>query len=330
MTRFTIRFAIPLLAALLPLSATLVPLTAWGQAATYPSRPVRIMLAFAPGGATDTSARILASYLERTTGQPHIVENRPGAFAQLATDAVTKSPADGYTLYLSAAAIATEPVINKQWTARLDRDLTIISMFVRFSVAIVVNSALPINNLRELLAWSKANPGKLTQAIAVTPSTDMKEIEAHMGLVPLDVPYKGGPATLQAVMTGDAHYALGFALDILPLIQSGKIRPIAYMEKERHPQLPTVLTVAESGVGLDSFDAVYWYALVGPGGLPADITAKLHAAVQGAHRDRETAERLEKLGMRPYIMTTAESRARVLEEAKVAERRFAAGILKAR
>jgi tripartite-type tricarboxylate transporter receptor subunit TctC len=326
MTRF-VRFIPALLA---PLAAILMPLTAWGQAASYPNRPVRIMLAFAPGGATDTSARILASYLEKSTGQPHVVENRPGAFAQLATDAVTKSAPDGYTLYLSASAIATEPVINKQWTARLDRDLAMISMFVRFSVAIVVNAALPINNMREMLAWSKANPGKLTQAIAVTPSSDMKEIEAHMGLVPLDVPYKGGPATLQAVMTGDATYALGFALDILPLMQSGKIRAIAYMEKERHPQMPNVPTVAESGVGLDNFDAVYWYALVGPGGMPADITAKLHASVQGAFRDRETMERLEKLGMRPYIMSTAESRQRVLDEMKVAERRFAAGILKAR
>jgi tripartite-type tricarboxylate transporter receptor subunit TctC len=324
MNRRIIRFAAVLLTAI-----SVAP-TAWGQAAGYPNRPVRILVAFAPGGATDTSTRILATHLEKLTGQAHVVENRPGANAQLATDAIAKSPADGYTLFLSASAIATEPVINKQWTARIDRDITVISMFVRFSVAIVVNSALPINNLRDMLAWQKANPGKLTQSIAVTPSSDMKEIEAQMGLTPLDVPYKGGPASLQAVLAGDAHYTLGFALDILPLIQSGKLRAIAYMEKERHPQLPSVPTVAESGVGLDNFDAVYWYALVGPGGLPADITAKLHASVQAAFKSPETMDRLEKLGMRPYIMTTAEARARVLEETKVAERRFAAGILKPR
>jgi tripartite-type tricarboxylate transporter receptor subunit TctC len=313
------------------LLAALLPFAVFAQgAAGYPSRPVRIVLSFAPGGATDTTARILGQYLEKSTGQPHVIENRPGAFAQLATDAVTKSAPDGYTLYLSASAIATEPVINKQWTARVDKDLTVISMFVRFSVAIVVNTALPVNSLRELQVWSKANPGKLTQAIAVTPSSDMKEIEAQMGLAPLDVPYKGGPATLQALVAGDATYSLGFALDILPLIQAGKIRPIAYMEKERHPQMPSVPTVAESGVGLDNFDAVYWYALVGPGGMPADLVAKLHASVQGAFKDREAMERLEKIGMRPYIMTTAESRQRVLDEMKVAERRFAAGILKPR
>jgi tripartite-type tricarboxylate transporter receptor subunit TctC len=326
-----LRRCIPaLLATLLPLAATLMPLAARGQAASYPNKTVRIVVPFAPGGATDVTARLLAANLEKQTGQQHLIENRPGAATLVGADAVAKSAPDGYTLLYNANSVATEQVINQAWNLRFDRDLNIISMFTRFGIALVVNSSLPINNLRDLAAWSKANPGKLTQSLAVAASADVDEIKAHMGITSLDVPYKGAQAMLQAVMTGEAQFSTAFPLDAVPLIQGGKVRAIVYMEKERHPLLANVPTVAESGVGLDDFDSKYWFALWSPVGVPPDIMAKVHAATQAALKAPDVAERLGKLGVSPYFSSIAEARAKVLSEIKLAETRLAKGILKLR
>jgi tripartite-type tricarboxylate transporter receptor subunit TctC len=316
-----------------PLLAALLPLSALGQtagSANYPSKTVRLVVPFAPGGATDITARLLAAQLENQNGQPHLVENRPGAATLVGADAVAKSAPDGYTLLYNANSIATEQVINSQWNLRFERDLNIVSMFTRFGIALVVNPSLPINNLKDLAAWSKANPGKLTQSLAVAASADVDELKAHMGITSLDVPYKGAQAMLQAVMAGEAQFSTAFPLDAVPLVQAGKVRAIVYLEKQRHPLLPNVPTVAESGVGLDNFDSVYWFGLFVPTGLPAEIAQKVNASTQTALRAPDVAERLQKLGVQPYFATVAEARQKVLDEIRTSEGRLARGLLKPR
>jgi tripartite-type tricarboxylate transporter receptor subunit TctC len=330
MKRLRSRFIPALLAVLLPLAALLMPQTARGQAAGYPSKTVRLVVPFAPGGATDITARLLAGNLEKQFGQSFVIENRPGAATFVGADAVAKSPADGYTLLYNANSLAVEQVVNKNWTLRFDRDLSIVSMFTRFGIALVVNPSLPINNLRDLQTWAKANPGKLTQSLAVAASADVDEIKAHLGITSLDVPYKGAQAMLQAVVAGEAQFSTAFPLDAVPLMQAGRVRAIVYMEKTRHPLLPNVPTVAESGVGLDNFDSVYWFAVFAPTGLPGDITARLHTATQVALKAPDVAERLQKLGTQPYFASTAEARAKVLEDLKINESRLARGLLQPR
>ncbi len=307
---------------------TLLPLAGAAQAqnADYPNRIVRVVVPFAPGGSTDNAGRMVALSFEKQFKQTFVVENKPGAFTQIGTDAVVKAAPNGYTLLLAASNLPTEQVINKDWPFKAERDLTTIGLISGAGLALAVNPASPIKNLRDLIDFSKANPGKLNQAMAASPALDIEDLKARLGLNLTAVIYKGGPLAVQAVVSGEGDITSGSPQDIVSLVRAGRLRALVYSEKERHPLLPDVPTVNEAGVGISDFDGVLWFGLFGPAGLPADIVTKLHGGVQTMLKDPEMVERIRSLGMRPFPLTLAEARARVAAETARTEALMARGV----
>jgi len=300
------------------------------QSGAYPNRAARLLVPFAPGGATDIAARLLGSSLEKQFGQPFLIENRPGAFTFIASDAVAKAAPDGYSLLFQANSLPVEAVLNKAFTVSPERDFTTVSMFSRLGISLMVNASLPVHNLRDLVAYAKANPGKINHGLAGAEPADVAEIKHKLGLNFVLVPYKGGPATLQALAANEVQFSTGAPHDAAPLHASGKARAIVYLEKTRHPLLPNVPTVAESGIGLDNFDSNIFFGLFAPAATPGDIVEKLNAATQRSLREPELVERLAKLGQMPYLTSVAEAKARVDLETRATRERLAAGLVQQR
>jgi len=295
--------------------------------ADYPARPVRIIVAFAPGGQTDTMARLTAAFMEKRFKQSFFVENRPGGQTLIGTDAVAKAAPDGYTLLVTASNIAGEQVVNKDWPLRWERDLTMISIFAGSGYALVVSNKLPVNNLKELVAYSKANPGKLNQAEAGSISPDMAILRYKLGMGPVEsVLYKGGPLSVQAIAAGEVEMYGASVIDVAQLEKAGKLKILLYTERDRHPLAPHVPTPREVGMGLDDFEAGFWFALMGPAMLPADINTKLNAAARDLAKSPEFIDKVTSSGAQVYQLSTAESTAKAQAMVKRYQEAMAAGI----
>ena len=314
------------LAAAAALAASVaVPATSFAQA--YPARVVKIIVPFAPGGTTDTMSRLSGQSLTKTFNQSFIVENRPGGATLIGTDAVAKSAPDGYTLGVQANSLATEQVLNKDWTVRVDRDVSVISTFAGAGYAVSVSNETGVKNLKELVAYIKANPGKVNHGQAGSISPEIAMLKQRLGIPPIeDIVYKGGALATQALAANEVQLYAASTIDVAPLHKAGKLRVIAYTEKDRDALLPDVPTVAESGVGLNDFDAGYWFAMFSPANVPADITNKLNAAMLAMTKEPEFMAKAATFGMRVYSLNVAESRARVLASIKLIEQAQATGI----
>ena len=306
-----------------------LPAAALAQSASsYPSRPVRLIVPLAPGGAVDALARMIGAYMESRFKQPFLVENRPGALTQIGTEAVVKAAPDGQTLLVTSTPVASEQVLTKAWPFRVERDLTMISMFAGGGNAMITASSVPVSNLREFAAYAKANPGKLNLANGGGTAVGTLLLLNRLGIPPLfEVMYKGGPASVQSVVTGDTHLFGAAVQDVVELAKAGKVRILAYTERERHPLLPSVPTVRESGVGLNDWDTNFWFALLGPAGLPPDITDKLNAAMLDMLKTPEATGRLAGFGLRPYLSDAADSRGRIRAYIRDLDGAVAAGIV---
>lgn len=310
----------------LSLAMLCVPVNAQ-TAADYPSKSVRLIVPFPPGGATDVLARIAGAYFGSVFKQPFVIENRPGAFTQIGTEVVVKAPADGYTLLNASINPSSEQALNKDWPFKLERDMTPIAMYGQGGYAIIASNNVPIANLRDLVAYSKANPGKLNEAASSGVGTDMAILKHQIGAGPVEtIVYKGGPQAVQAIVTGEAHLFGAAVLDVVQLAKDGKLKIIAYSERERHPLLPNVPTANESGVGLTNFDAAFWFVLIGPAGLPPEIVAKLSAATRDLVKTPDFVNRIAAFGMRPLSMSPQETRDRMIARIKLLEQISAAGV----
>lgn len=293
---------------------------------SWPTRPVRIIVPTAAGGANDIFARLLGSNLEKRFSQPFVVEARPGALSQIGTEAVVKSPPDGYMLLLTSIQVASEEALNPAWNMRFERDLTPVSMFVGGGIVIVASNKLPVKTLAELIAYSKANPGKLNQAEAGGISTDLAILKHRSGAGRVEtILYKGAQAAFQAIVAGEADFYGGSVLDAVPLEKAGRLRILAYGERARHPLLPQTPTAAEA-LRIEDFDASYWFLLAGPAGLPRDIVTGLHAATQEAIRTPEVSQRIASFGMRPLEMTPEEAREKVVARIRMLQKLSAEGV----
>jgi tripartite-type tricarboxylate transporter receptor subunit TctC len=298
---------------LLPL---MFPVLALGQSgAPYPSRPAKIVVPYPAGGLTDTVGRLAAAFMEKRFNQSFIVENRPGASGLIGASAVVKSPADGYNLLLTASGMLQEEVMNSDWPLRVDRDMTPISILTGTGYVVVVANSVPAKSLREFVAYAKANPGKLNEAAPGNRNAAFEILKDRLGIPPIElVMYKGGSAAIQAVVAGEAQVITGAASDWAELDKAGKAKIIAYTENERHPLIPQVPTVNESGVGISDFNAGFWLGLSGPPGLPADITDKLNAASQEMVRSPDFQGRTTAFGMHSYYLSAVQARDRMLDE----------------
>lgn len=305
------------------------PHAAMGQgAATFPSKPVRLVVAYAPGGPTDVVTRLVGAFLQKKWNQPFVVENRPGANTQIATTAVVQSPADGHTLLMTSDTVASNQVVDPNWPYKVAKDLTPVGLLAGTGYTIIVTNGIPVKTMKELVDYIKANPGKVNEAMGGTVHLPMLDLERRLGLKDITaVIYKGNPEATNAVMSGEAHYyAPGSPVTVVKLAEAGKLKIVAYTDKERHRMMPTVPTVAESGVGLPDFSSTVWFALMGPASVPQDIVAKLNGGIQEALKDPEVSQKIESFGLRPLLSSVAETQQQVSRTLKTIEELAASGV----
>lgn len=297
------------------------------SSADYPNKPVKLVIPNPPGGPVDAVSRVVASYMEGRFKQPVVVENRPGASGQVATDAVVKAAPDGYTLLVIATNVVTEQVVNKEWPFRYERDLTPISILAGTGLAIVVSNKTPAANLRELVAYSKANPGKLNEGMPGGFNADIAIMRhtLNMGSVEF-ILYGGATPMVTALIAGDVDFGGLVVLPVFQLEKAGKLRIFAYTGKQRHPMIPHVPTVNEAGVGLTDYEAGFWIAMLGPAGMSSDLVNKLSALSADMAKAPEVTSKVSSLGLVFEGAGIAPSRARMAALAKQYQAALAAGI----
>jgi tripartite-type tricarboxylate transporter receptor subunit TctC len=268
----------------------------------YPSKPVRIVVPFSPGGSTDTLARIVGQKLTERSGQPVIIENRAGAGGNIGAEQVAKSAPDGYTLLLGGVPHAISASLYSKLRYDLARDLTAIAEVASFPSAIVLHPSLPANSVEQLIALARARPGQLSFGSAGNGSPNHLALELFQtmaGVSMVHVPYKGSGQLVGDLLAGQVQLAsMGLPVAV-PHVQSGKLRAIAVTGAARSPLLPEVPTVSEAG--LPGFEVTSWYGVFGPVGLPADIVVKLNAEIGSAVTALEVKERLAALGAEPSV-----------------------------
>lgn len=278
-------------------------------AQAYPARPVRLIIAWTPGGPTDILGRTVAQKLGEILGEPFIVENRPGAAGAIGATVVTKAPADGYTLLLeSIAAFAVNPNFYKSLPYDARKDYTPIGPVGSAAIILYVNGSLPARNLQELIALAKSKPGALTFGSAGTGhyATHIAPelIKMKNGLDMLHVPYKGtGPAMVD-VVAGRLSFMMSAGVAAAkPFLESGKVRALAITGETRSPALPDVPTFAEAGSPLPEMNAGAWFGLLGPPGMPRNITVKLNQSIAQALASPDFLARLASLNLDPMSMS---------------------------
>jgi tripartite-type tricarboxylate transporter receptor subunit TctC len=277
----------------------------YAPAQDFPKKTVKIIVGWAPGGGVDATARVVAKQLSQAWGQQVIVENRPGAAGNLAAELTTKAPADGYTIMLgSNGELAVNVSLYKKLPYDPLKELSSIAMAARVPNVLVANPAVPAKNIKELIAYSKQQPHGLNYASPGNGSighltAELLKIKSGANMV--HVPYKGAaPATI-AVLSGEVQLSFSSIPAALPHIKSGKLKALAVTSAKRVAVLPDVPTIAESG--FSDFDAVGWYAFVGPAGIPDAIITKLNKDIGQALQDPAVIKNLSAQGLEPQVMT---------------------------
>jgi tripartite-type tricarboxylate transporter receptor subunit TctC len=269
------------------------------RAADYPNKPVTLVVAFTPGGPSDVLSRIVGKQLERILGVPFVIENRPGGAGNIAAEAVAHAAADGYTLLMGNNSIlATNASLFSKLNYDAEKDFAPISLIGSQPNILVVNPALPVHSMADLIALAKASPGKLNYAnsgygAAAHLAAELFKAEAHVDIVA--VSYKGAAPALQDVIAGHVQLMFATSASVIGHIKSGTLRPLAVTTLHRTALLPDLPTVAE--LGLPGFDATTWHGLVAPAGTPKDAIETLHRATAKALENPETRRALGDLGV---------------------------------
>jgi tripartite-type tricarboxylate transporter receptor subunit TctC len=268
------------------------------QAQQYPVKPIRIVVSFPPGGPTDIAARFVASHFTEAFGVPATVENISGAGGIVGSDRVAKSPPDGYTLLMSSNnPFSVAQLLNPSMPFDALKDFAPISIVIRTPNYLVVNPKVPANTVQELIAYARANPGKLTYSSAGTGTSthlSMELFKNMTGTSIVHIPYKGSAPSVASVMAGETEMAMETAPPLVPQVKAGRLKMLAVTTIERSRLLPQVPTVAESG--LPGFDAYTWFGLVAPAGVPREVVQKLHAETANALAVPDVRQKLESLG----------------------------------
>ncbi|MBK8062957.1 MAG: tripartite tricarboxylate transporter substrate binding protein [Betaproteobacteria bacterium] len=284
----------------------------------YPSKRVRILVGFQPGGIVDTLARLLAERLQKSMGQPFVVENRPGAGANLATGLAARAKGDPYTLLLgSSGPLAVSPITEANLGYDPLTDLIPISLMAMTPLVLVVPANSPHKDVKGLVESLK----KSTQDVLYpTPGVGSPQLLAQeafrqrAGFPASPVHFNGSPAAVMSIMSGEMQFTIENPLIVLSHINGGKLRALAVTSKQRAPLLPDVPTMAESG--LPDFEAGGWYGLVAPAGIPAEVVAKLHAETVAALREPEMARRIAAMASPNINSTPEEFRAYIVSETR--------------
>ncbi|OGA45419.1 MAG: hypothetical protein A3G24_23085 [Betaproteobacteria bacterium RIFCSPLOWO2_12_FULL_62_13] len=270
-----------------------------GEAAeqAFPNKPVRLLVTYAPGGASDIVSRLIASKLTESLRQQVIVDNRPGASGIIASDLLAKSPADGYTIIHVNIAHGANPYLNVKLPYDTTKDFSSVTLLALLPMILITHPSLPVKSAGDLIALIKAKPGGLNYASAGSGSANHLAMELFMHATGLDVthvPYKGGGPAITDLLGGQIPMMFITIPPALPHAKAGKVRVLAVSSAKRSPALPNVPTVAESGV--PGFDFNEWQAILAPRGTPRDVIARLNGEINKALTQPDVKERMATLG----------------------------------
>ena len=277
-------------------------------AQTYPTKPVKLVVAYAAGGGVDIVARALAQELSGGLGQPVVVENRPGANSLIGTDYVAKQAADGYTLLITVGSHYALPFLARNVPYDTVKDFTPITIVAKAPQALVVNATVPVKTAKELVEYVRANKGKIsygTSGAGTSQHLGGESLNAMAGLAMVHVPYKGGALALNDVVGGQIPVAILILSNVLPHVKSGKLRAIGVIEASRAKAAPEVPTVAEGGVpGFSVPDT--WIGIIGPAGLPPAVVERINAELQKAANNAAVRTRLDAAGFEVNLVAPDE------------------------
>jgi tripartite-type tricarboxylate transporter receptor subunit TctC len=267
----------------------------------YPNRPVKVIVPWPPGQATDIAARVVAEKLQQAFGQPFVIDNKPGAGGSIGTDAAVKSPPDGYTLLAaSSGPVSIMPSLQKLGYDPL-KDLAPISLICRNAYVLVVNPSFPAANARDFIAELRANPDKYAFSSSGTGATAHLFTElfnSTAGIKARHVPYKGTAPAITDIINGEITYTMETVAATLPHVKSGRLRALGVSSGRRTVAMPDVPTIAEAS-DLKGFDAAAWIGYAAPAGTPHDVLQRLSTEMHRILREKEMSDRLAQLGLDP-------------------------------
>jgi tripartite-type tricarboxylate transporter receptor subunit TctC len=273
---------------------------AGAQAQTWPSKTVRFIVPFPPGGSTDLAARTVADKLTRALGAQVLVENRAGGGGAIGTVEAARAAPDGHTLLFAADPVITLHLVVKNVQFDMQRDFIAVTQVTTQPIAVAVHSSLPVKDVQELIAYTKANPGKLSFAHSGTGSGQHMSGELLKKMAGIDmvhVPYKGGGPAVQDLVGGQVPVGVLGSTPLIPHHKAGRIRIIAFTSKERFPPMPEIPTLHESG--LAGFDTTQWLGILAPKGTPAEIVDRVYAETRKALELQDVKERLAQAALQP-------------------------------
>jgi tripartite-type tricarboxylate transporter receptor subunit TctC len=277
--------------------AIALPAFSWrAHAQTWPNRPVRLIIGYTPGGSADLTARLMGQWLSEKLGQSFVVENRPGGGTNIATEAVLRAPPDGYTLLLVAPANAINATLYDKLNFNFIREVEPIAGLIRFPNVVVVNPSVPVKSIPELIAYAKANPGKLNMASSGNGSTIHMSGELFKMLTDINmvhVPYRGGAPALTDLIAGQVQVMFDNIPTCAEHVKSGKLRGLAVTSTTRSEVLPDLPTVADF---LPGYEASAWYGLGAPKGTPAEVIDRLNKAVNEILADPKVKAKFSEYG----------------------------------
>jgi tripartite-type tricarboxylate transporter receptor subunit TctC len=280
---------------LLACTFTAIALPVFAQG--YPNKPIKAIVPFAPGSATDQIGRAFTAKMAETLGQAIVIENKPGVNGMLGADAVAKAPADGYTILIGTNSTnAALKSLMKKLPYDQDTAFAPVAYMGSVPLIIAINNDVPAKNLQEFVSLAKSKPGQVTFASASTSQLVSSEVLASMtGIQMNNVPYKSGPAAMTDLIGGQVMmFSADFAVT-LPQVRAGKIRGLAVTSSKRSAAVPELPTVNEA-LGLKDYELIAYFAVFAPAGTPADVVSKLNAAVNAAARSKEVQERFAAIG----------------------------------
>ena len=289
-------------------SATLPAANAQAPAASWPSKPIRWVVPFPPGGAMDAIARTLGEKAGKTLGQPFVIENKPGAGGNIGADFVAKQPGDGYTLMITSIGMATNKPLYGKLSYDPIKDFAPVSLLAVVPNVLVTNATQPdVKTAKDVIAAARKTPGKLTYASAGNGTSIHLAGEVFTSLAQVDmlhVPYKGSGPAVSDLLGGQVNYMFDSITSARPHIESGKLRALGLTTAKRSKSLPNVPTLAEAG--LPGYEVSPWFAVFMPAATPKDIVAKVNSALLEAMKDPDVVKRFETIGAEPVGSTPEE------------------------